>query len=380
MLHSKPASANMLPFSEDEILSRLALTFIDGIGPKMARVLLSHFGDARSIMAAPPKELKGVGGMGEARAKACKDGAIWKRAEIELTFIQKHKLQMLFFTDKDYPSRLRSCEDAPIMLFYHGRASLNAEKMVAIVGTRKNTDYGLRATELLVEGLQQQEGLVVVSGLAFGIDAIAHKKCVQLGMPTIGVVAHGLDRIYPPANKTLARDMLELGGVLTEFPSGTNPDRTNFPLRNRIVAGLCDVTVIVESDEKGGAMITGYVAASYNREVAAFPGRVFDAKSGGPNKLIRKNIASLITNAQDLLDVMGWVGARPSKRDQQQLFSQLSDDEQQIAGVLKDKDGMHADEIMLQTGLSTAKIGALLLQMEMAGVVKALPGKMFRLQ
>ncbi len=369
----------MLPFTEDEILARLALTFIDGVGPKMARVLLSHFGDARNIMSAPAKDLKSVGGMGEVRAKACKDATVLARAEAELRFIQKHSLQALFFTDKDYPTRLRNCEDAPILLFYRGNAPLNAEKIVAIVGTRKNTDYGARATEALVEGLQAQEGLLIVSGLAFGIDAIAHRKCVQLGLPTVGVVAHGLDRIYPTANKSLAKDMVQQGGVLTEFPSGTNPDRTNFPLRNRIVAGLSDVVVIVESDEKGGAMITGYVAASYNREVTAFPGRVFDAKSGGPNKLIRKNIASLITGAQDLMDVMGWAGARPSKRDQQQLFSQLSDEEQRVAAVLNGKDGLHADDLMLQTGMSTAQIGATLLQMEMLGLVKALPGKMFRL-
>lgn len=369
----------MLPFTEDEILSQLALTFIDGIGPKMARVLLSHFGDAQSALQAPAKELKGIGGMGEVRAKACKDPVVLRRAEEELLFIQKRGIRMLFFTDPEYPARLKNCEDAPMILFYQGNAPLNAKKMLAIVGTRKNTDYGLRATETLLEGLINQDDLIVVSGLAYGIDAIAHRKCLQLGLPTVGVVAHGLDRIYPPANKGLARDMLQQGGVLTEFPAGTNPDRTNFPLRNRIVAGLSDMTVVVESDEKGGAMITAYVAASYNREVAAFPGRVFDTKSGGPNKLIRKNIASLITGPQDLLDIMGWTGANPSKRHQQQLFVQLSDEEQRIARVLEGKDGVHADELMLQTGMTTAKIGALLLQMEMSGVVKALPGKIFRL-
>jgi DNA processing protein len=369
----------MLPITEQEIISQLALTFIEGIGPKIARVLLSHFGDVASILRAPAKELKQVGGMGETRARACKDPAVIARAEEELRFIQKHSLQALFFTDKDYPPRLRHCEDAPMMLFYQGNASLNPKKMVAIIGTRKNTDYGLRATEDLVEGLQNQEDIVIVSGLAMGIDAIAHRKAVQLGIPTIGVVAHGLDRIYPPGNKSLAKDMVANGGVLTEFPSGTIPDRQNFPVRNRLVAGLCDITVLVESDEKGGGMITAYLAASYNREVAAYPGRVFDAKSGGPNKLIRKNIASLITGPQDLADLMGWAGARPSKKHQQELFHQLSPEEQQVANALQGKDGVHADDLMLQTGLTTAKVGALLLQMEMMGIVRALPGKMFRL-
>ncbi len=279
-----PLLANMLPFAqEDELLSRLALTFIDGIGPKMARVLLSHFGNAQAILHAPAKELRGIGGMGEVRAKACKDPGILRRAEQEAAFMQKQGISALFFTDESYPHRLRACEDAPILLFYQGVAPLNAEKTLAIVGTRKNTDYGLRATEDLVEGLRGQSGLLIVSGLASGIDGIAHRKCVQLGMATVGVVAHGLDRIYPPAHKALAREMLSSGGVLSEFPSGTAPDKTNFPLRNRIVAGLCDATVIVESDERGGAMITAYVAASYNREVAAYPGRAFDVKSGGPN-------------------------------------------------------------------------------------------------
>jgi DNA processing protein len=374
-----PACANMLPFTEDERLCRMALTFIDGIGPKMARALLSRFGSAGAIMNAPARELKGIGGMGEIRAKACKDAAIMKRAEAELRFAEEGGITTIFFTDDAYPARLKQCEDAPMMLFYRGAAPLDAAKMVAVVGTRKNTDYGLRMTESLLEDLSGEEGLVIVSGLAFGIDAIAHRKCVQLGIPTIGVVAHGLDRIYPAANKSLARDMVANGGVLTEFPSGTDPDRSNFPLRNRIVAGLCDVTVIVESDEKGGAMITAYVAASYNREVAAFPGRVTDRKSGGPNKLIRKQIASMITSGQDLADIMSWTGARPSFRQQQQLFNQLSAEEQQIAEVLRDKEGMHADELMLQTGLSTGQVGALLLQMEMTGIVKAMPGKMFRL-
>ena len=254
----------MLPSTEDELLHRLALTFIDGIGPKMARVLLSHFGGAKAVLTAPLKDLKNIGGMGESRAKACKQPEIFRRAEKEILFTEKHSIQSIFFTDKAYPPRLKSCEDAPMVLFYKGNALLNPSKMVAIVGTRKNTDYGLRITETLIEDLQSQEDIVIVSGLAFGIDGIAHRKCLQLGLPTIGVVAHGLDKIYPPSHKSLAKDMLALGGLLTEFPSGTSPDRSNFPLRNRIVAGLCDVTVIAESDEKGGAMITAYVAASYN--------------------------------------------------------------------------------------------------------------------
>ncbi len=369
----------MLPFTEEELLCRAALCFIEGVGDKLTRALLSHFGDAQSVLSAPLKSLKAVTGMSEIKAKACKDAGLKAQAERELKYMEKHGIQPIFISDKEYPERLRNCDDAPIMLFFKGNASLNAKKVLAIVGTRTNTDYGVRATEHLLEGLRQQKDLLVVSGLAYGIDAIAHRKSLQLGLPTVGVVGHGLDKIYPSSHESLAQEMIQQGGVLTEFTSGTKMHPRLFPLRNRIVAGLSDVTVIVESAEKGGAMITGYMAASYNREVAAFPGRAFDSKAAGPNKLIRKQIAALITDARDLLDLMGWTGARPDKRDQQQLFQNLSEEEQRIAETLKSHDGMHADELMLRTGLSTAQIAALLLQMEMLGLVKALPGKIFRL-
>ncbi len=369
----------MLPNIEEELLAQLALTFIDGIGPKMARALIAHFGAAGKILHAAPKELKGVGGMGEARAKACKDAAIMHRAGAELAFIRKHGVTPLFLTDEAYPYRLKACDDAPMMLYYKGSIPPQAEKVVAVIGTRKNTDYGARATEDLIDGLAGQEGIVVISGLAYGIDAIAHKRCLKAGIPTIGVVAHGLDRIYPAAHTGLAKEMIGAGGLLTEFPSGTNPDRTNFPMRNRVVAGLSDVSVIVESDEKGGAMITAYMAASYNREVAAFPGRAYDGKSGGPNKLIRMNIASLITGAKDLLEVMNWTEGAKSKGVQQQLFVNLTDEEQTIITALRGKDAIHADTLMLQTGMNTGMIAATLLQLEMAGMVKTLPGKMYRM-
>jgi DNA processing protein len=368
----------MLPNNEDELLARLALTFIDGIGPKMARMLLAHFGTASAVMQAPARELKGIGGMGEVRAKACRNPEVAARAAKELAFIQKHGISILFLTDEAYPSRLKSCDDAPMLLYHKGSTAPQADKVVAVIGTRKNTEYGQRATEDLIDGLAGQEGLVVVSGLAYGIDAIAHKRCLKAGIPTIGVVGHGLDRIYPAAHKSLAKEMIAAGGILSEFPSGTNPDRSNFPLRNRVVAGLSDVSVVVESDEKGGAMITAYMAASYNREVAAFPGRVYDSRSGGPNKLICMNIASLITGAQDLLEVMNWTASARSKGVQQQLFLSLTDEEQHIVSLLRDKDAVHADELMLKTGRSSGQIAATLLQLEMAGLVKTLPGKMYR--
>ncbi len=369
----------MLPINEEELLAKLALTFIEGIGVKTARQLIAHFGDARSVLNASPKALKGAGGMGEAKARACKSPDILKRAEHELAFITKENITVLFLTDEAYPYRLKECEDAPTLLYFKGSVPPRAAKMVAIIGTRKNTDYGQRVTEDLVAGLAGQDDLIIVSGLATGIDAIAHKCSLKGGIPTIGVVGHGLDRIYPAEHTGLAKEMLQSGGVLTEFASGTRPDRSNFPLRNRVVAGLTDITVIVESDEKGGGMITAYMAASYNREVAAVPGRIYDSKSGGPNKLIRMNIAHPIASAKDLLEVMNWTAGGKTKGVQQQLFQALSDTEQNLVNALKDKDAVHADDLLQHTGMSSGQIAATLLQLEMSGLVKTLPGKRYRL-
>ena len=365
--------------NEDEWLHRLALTFIEGIGPKTARQLMAHFGTAKHIMQASARDLKAVGNISDVRAKACKDPAIFKRAEEEMAFVQQHNISLLFFTEENYPKRLKSCADAPTLLYYQGSAPIETGKMIAIIGTRKNTEYGARATDDLVSHLSGQQGITIVSGLAYGIDAIAHRASLKAGIPTIGVVGHGLDKMYPAAHKTLAKEMMAAGGVLAEFPSGTMPDRTNFPVRNRVVAGLCDVTVIVESDERGGAMITAYLAASYNREVAAFPGRIFDTKSGGPNKLIRMNVASLIRGADDLLETMGWNNSdNKLKSAQPQLFLNLSEEEQQLMKLLSEKDAVHTDELMLKTGQQSSQLAITLLQLEMMGLVKTLPGKMYR--
>ena len=233
--------------------------------------------------------------------------------------------------------------------------------------------------EDLVEGLQRLENVLVVSGLALGIDSIAHKKCVQLGIPTVGVLGHGLDRIYPYSNKGLADQMAACGGILAEFPSGTLPDRNNFPMRNRIVAGMSDVTVVVESHVAGGALITAHMANGYNREVAAFPGRVSDTRSAGCNELIRGNVAAMITKVEDLTDLMNWSKDNRHKAVQRQLFINLTPEEQKITDLLGARDSVHADELFHHTGLSSSQLAANLLQLEMQGVIKSLPGKLYRL-
>lgn len=370
-------SANILP-NEDELFFQIALSFVPGIGSKTARVLLNHYGCAADIFKASIKELKKIDGVGEARAEKFKDKEAFLHAAKERDYVEKHKVQTLFFNQPGYPKRFFNCDDAPTLLYYKGNSNLNSDRVVAIIGTRKNSDYGQRATEDLIEQMQSLEGVVIVSGLALGIDSIAHKAALKNNIPTIGVLGHGLDRLYPASNRALAKDMLECGGLLTEFPSGTNPDRTNFPIRNRIVAGISDVTILVESDIKGGAMITAYMALSYGRDVAAFPGRIYDSKSSGANHLIKKNMAALITNGEDLLQLMNWQGNEEKKVIQKQMFVTLSEEQQKLMNLLHEKDNVHADVLLMQSGFTYPQLASELLQLEMLGMVKSLPGKMYR--
>jgi len=363
----------------EDLFYQIALTFIPGVGGSIGRALLAHFGTAKDIFKAPVKELVRINGITDKKAKAFKDPELFSKAEKELAFVASNNIHILLTGNEGYPSRLDNCSDAPLLLYYSGSANLNAKKIVSIVGTRKYTDYGMRLCEDLVEGLQSQEDILIISGLALGIDAIAHKKAVSLGIPTVGVMGNGLDTVYPASNKKLAKDMLQNGGLLSEFISGTIPERGNFPARNRVVAGMSDVTVVVESDISGGALITAHMASNYNREVAAFPGRVHDTKSSGCNEIIRTNLAAMITNADDLLDLMNWRGDKKKKVVQKQLMLALSVEEQKIVDLLQTKDSVHADELYHYTGFNSSQLAATLLQLEMQGVIKALPGKNYRI-
>lgn len=366
------------PGPHEELFYQIALTFTPGIGAKTGKALLDRFGSAKQVFQTSVKELKNAEGVGEIKAKGFKDADVLKRAEKELDFVLENNITALFNGFK-YPHRLTNCSDAPLLLYYKGTANLDAAKIVAIVGTRKNTDYGHKLCEELIEGLQHLEDILIVSGLALGIDAIAHKKCVQAGLPTVGVLGHGLDRMYPYTHKQLAQQMTEHGGVLAEFPSETLPDRTNFPMRNRIVAGMSDVTVVVESNKEGGALITAHMASGYNREVAAFPGRVNDSRSAGCNELIRTNIAAMITRPEDLIEQLNWNKGNKQRVVQKQLFLNLSEDEQKIVDLLQTKDSTHADELYHHTGLPSSQLAATLLQLEMMGVVRTLPGKYYKI-
>ena len=369
----------MIPSDENkEIYYQLALGFVPGIGAKIGRALLDKFGSACAVFRMPLKELKNTDGITEVKAKGFKDDEVFRKAENELDFILKNDIKVLY-TNHNYPKRLSNCSDAPLLLYYKGNADLDAAKIVAVVGTRKNTDYGHQLCEELIEGLRSLDDMLIVSGLALGIDAIAHKKCVQQGTATVGVLGHGLGRIYPFTHTSLAGQMTEHGGLLTEFISETLPDRNNFPMRNRIVAGMSDVTVVIESNITGGALITANLASGYNREVAAYPGRVNDTRSAGCNDLIRRNVAAMITKPEDLIDLMNWNKEARPKAVQRQLFINLMPEEQKIVDLLQTRDSVHADELYHHTGLASSQLAATLLQLEMQGLIKTLPGKYYRM-
>ncbi len=275
--------------------------------------------------------------------------------------------------------RLKQCADCPVILYYKGNANLDAERVIAIVGTRNATDYGKKMCNDLVEGLKDT-GALIVSGLAYGIDAASHKAALKTGLATVAVVGHGLNTIYPAGHTNLAEKMLENGGLLSDFTSETTLAPENFPKRNRIIAGLSDAVIVVESKVSGGAMITADIAFSYNREVFAFPGRSEDVFSQGCNRLIRQNKAGLIQSADDLLDSLGWKDKKKKAKPQVQLFQDLKPQEETIIKALQTQGApMHVDDIALQTNLSPGNLSTHLLTLEFAGILKSLPGKRYSL-
>jgi DNA processing protein len=363
------------------LLHKVALTYIKNIGAVHAKSLFAYFGDAEKIFNATQSQLLKVPGIGEKTFSQLNfDEALFK-AEEELKFIEKHSIDVIFYTDARYPKRLKNCNDAPVLLFSKGNADLNPRHSISIVGTRNATDYGRQLCKQLIEELQQYN-VLIVSGLAHGIDVAAHKEALRLNLPTVGVLGHGLDRLYPSQNRSTAEKMLDNGGLLTEYPSGTTPDRENFPARNRIVAGMTDATVVVEASVKGGALITAEIANSYNRDVFAFPGRLGDEFSEGCNFLIRNNKASLLTCVADLAYSLGWEktdSVKPIKK-QFALPIDLTIEERLIFDALQQHNApLAVDELTIQTNLPVSRLAMSLLNMEMQGYITSLPGKTYRL-
>ena len=363
----------------NDLLYQIALTLVPNIGDVHAKALVNHYGDAQSVFKAKKKDLDNMEGIGTVRAKSIKDFTDFSSSEEEIKFIEKYKITPLFLTDDNYPKRLLNCYDSPSLLYYRGNADLNTSHIISIVGTRNNSDYGKSVCEKMVEELQA-ENILIVSGLAFGIDTIAHRAALKNNLQTIAVLAHGLDRIYPTQNKTLAKQITEHGGLLTEFISNTNPDKQNFPKRNRIVAGICDAVIVIESSKKGGSLITAELGNGYNKDIFAIPGRINDSKSEGCNYLIKNNKAALINSVQDFLEMMNWTSApKPTAKKQRELFIELTPDEKIVVDILQQRESIQIDDLYFKSGLSSSAVASVLLMLEMQNVVISLPGKVYKL-
>lgn len=340
--------------------------------------------DVEALFAMTRPQLKDIFGKHKGVIDAIAGKSTLSQAEVLIAEAEKYHIDMLFFTDPAYPQRLNAagCEDAPVLLFKLGQCDLNMQHSVALVGSRKATDYGQTTTVRLVEEMSADNPLIV-SGLAYGIDTTAHKAALDNGVPTVAVLGHGLDTIYPSQNRGLAKRIVEYGGALiTEYPLHTEIKATNFPARNRIIAALADATVVVEAAERGGALITANIASSYNREVFAVPGRLEDTTSEGCNNLIANNKAILIRNAGDLFFQMGWKSTfdkRRHKEQQQSLFATLNANEKVIVELLEKNREMTMDEIVQQSGLPLPKIAAAMMELELKKVIRCLPGRLYKL-
>ena len=364
---------------EEQLKYKIGVSLIDGVGDVVAKRLIAYCGSVEAVFNEKKRGLLKIPGIGRGIANAIISQDVLNRAEEEISFIKKKEIKALFYLDDDYPNRLKYCDDGPVMLYCKGRMDMNATKVVSIVGTRQAGNYGKRMCEKIVEGLVKHN-ILVVSGLAYGIDICAHKAALKNNLQTIGVVAHGHDRVYPYIHEPIAEKMQGNGGIVTEFLSKTKPDRENFPQRNRIIAGLSDALIVVESARRGGALITAEIANSYNRDVFAVPGKLTDRYSEGCNWLIKINKAALLESVKDIEYLMGWKKEKGrSKAAQKKMFVDLKPEEKVLIDLLDKSGSLGIDTISLKAGMSTSKVAAMLLTLEFSGMVKCLPGKVYQL-
>ena len=358
-------------------LYEIALTLVPGIGDVNGKKLVAYCGGAEAVFCEKKKALTQISGINDNLVKGIGSKDVMLRAEEESDFIEKHDVKPLFYLDQDYPKRLQHCHDSPMMLYYKGNADLNAAKTIGVVGTRNITEYGKYATEKIIEDLSS-DNILIISGLAYGVDSASHRAALKYDLATVGVLGHGMQTIYPAENRNLSTKMLEKGGILTEYISGTRPEKENFPKRNRVVAGMVDCLVVIESALKGGAMITADIANSYDREVFAIPGKIGDYYSEGCNHLIKTNKANLLTCATDIRYVMRWDVDTKVVAKQMRLFRDFSEDEQKVMNVFENNSVIHLDDIIVGTDLTPSKIASVLLSLEFDGVLTALPGKRYQ--
>lgn len=368
------------PVSEDERMALLALHFVPGLGNFTIRQLVSYCGSAAQVFKTPKGKLVKIPGIGSRTADAVRNGKPFEQAEKEWQKAMAAHVKLVFYSDKDYPSRLKDIPDAPSLLYMRGNINLENPRVVGIVGTRKASPYGKNLVDQLMEGLVPHQSLIV-SGLAYGIDIHAHKAALRQGLPTVAVMGSGMDVVYPAAHRETARKMETNGGLITESPFGTPPDAHNFPQRNRIIAGLCDALVVVEAAATGGALITADLANSYNRDVFAFPGNIGLTTSEGCNNLIKSNRAHLITSIRDLEYIMNWTTeeGKQQKKTVMRSSDELGEAERKVIEVLRSKSPIQLDELSWRTGIPVNKLAGIMLSLEFAAWVRALPGKQYAL-
>ena len=367
--------------NEELLKYQIGVTLIKGIGPALAKNLIAYLGGVEAIFKEKKQNLAKIPGIGTVLSNEIVSQDVLPRAEAEVEFILKNKIRSLFYTDKAYPYRLKECPDSPVIVYYKGEQSLNDGKFVSVVGTRKITHRGKEICKEIVSELASKIPHVnIVSGLAYGVDICAHKTALDANTPTIAALAHGLDRIYPGSHRSTAVKMVKQGGLITDFMSETMPDRQNFVRRNRIIAGMSDATVVIESAARGGALITAELANDYNRDVFAVPGRTPDEWSAGCNKLIKHHKAALIESADDIIRFMNWeVSKQKMENTQTLLFEELSETEQRIITLLRpEEEGIHVNELTVKMNMPFNKLSSLLLEMEFKNLIKCLPGGMYR--
>ncbi len=361
----------------EELISALRLQCIPNIGDISSRKLIAYCGSPTAVFKEKKEALLKIGGIGTKIIEGLYDSRYLKAAENEYSFIKEHSIKYVYFEDKEYPKYLRHCADAPLILFQRGAINLKDRKIISIVGTRNITPHGRQFCEQFMEELAPLDP-VIVSGFAYGVDICIQKAANALGLQTIGCLAHGLNQIYPRAHRKYCAPIEKNGGFLTEFWSTSKPDRENFLRRNRVIAGISEATIVIESAEKGGSLVTADIANSYNRDVFAVPGRPNDQFSTGTNALIKQQKAHLLTSAADLVYHLNWdLQKKLTDAIQKQLFVELDETEHSIYSFLQQEGKQLLDDIAMGSQLSIFKTASTLLSMELKGLVRPLPGKQF---
>jgi len=359
---------------------KIALSLIPRIGDINARKLVSQVGSVEGIFSESYNSLVKIPGIGSGLAKSICSRDYLEQAEKEAEYVIRNKVRVFFYLDDDYPFRLRQCDDSPVTFYFRGNCDLNASKIISIVGTRNATTRGRELCDKIISGLSEgHPDLVVVSGLAYGIDIAAHKASLAYNLRTVGVLGHGFNTLYPSVHRAVASAMLDHGGLLTDFRSEELPERNNFIKRNRVIAGISDATLIIESGLKGGALITADIANSYNRDVLAVPGRTDDQWSAGCNSLIKNNKAALVENHTDIEYFLDWQPQKNKQPVQKLLFNEMSPEEKLIYEIINKEGEMNIDQICRDLSIPVYKLSSLLLQMEFCGIIKCYPGNLYRI-